>query len=306
MRSFTEGREAADESFRSDRHRLTHFFWCDNHSSLDILYSFHDHLKVEKEWEIHSLHSDTSVDTRKDRKTSSSARPSQQLQYNVGIYDWWNEMASCRSTPLAGYGCFEDSCTFTRVLCELQHGTWQKDLYVYQCWMSMNTPDALIDSDDFMTNGKCHDQCSGYAFAVVQFKDCWCSNYAPGGASDASSCNVACPGYPFEKCGDKDQGLFGYVALGPAPAGTQGGSESSSPSQTADASSQPSVSIQFSMSTVATTIRAGSPYTTPSPIFLTQSLTIIIQNSSPDRSSVTVQDTVTATPSAQVSVISVV
>ena len=165
--------------------------------------------------------------------------------------------------------------------------------------------DGFPGSDDFMTNGKCHDSCSGYAFAVVQFKDCWCSNYAPGGASDGSSCSVDCPGYPFEKCGDKQQGLYGYIALGPEPAGTQGGSSSSSPFQTAQSSYQPSVSIQFSVSTAATTSRGGSPsqsHTSPS---LTQFLTIFLQNS-PDRSPVTVQDTVTATPSVQVSVVSVV
>lgn len=165
--------------------------------------------------------------------------------------------------------------------------------------------DGFPGSDDFMTNGKCHDSCSGYAFAVVQFKDCWCSNYAPGGASDGSSCSVDCPGYPFEKCGDKQQGLYGYIALGPEPAGTQGGSSSSSPFQTAQSSYQPSVSIQFSVSTAATTSRGGSPsqsHTSPS---LTQFLTILLQNS-PDRSPVTVQDTVTATPSVQVSVVSVV
>ena len=98
--------------------------------------------------------------------------------------------------------------------------------------MTDNRADPAIASNDFMTNGKCHDQCSGYAFAVVQNKDCWCSNVAPGGAQSGSSCSKACPGYPFENCGDQDQGLFGYVALGPAPSSTQGGSSPSpSPSQ---------------------------------------------------------------------------
>jgi len=36
-----------------------------------------------------------------------------------------------------------------------------------------------------------------------------------------SGCSLPCPGYPDEKCGGN--GLYGYVALGKAPAGTKGG-----------------------------------------------------------------------------------
>ena len=39
---------------------------------------------------------------------------------------------------------------------------------------------------------------------------------------------MACPGYPYENCGDQAAGLFGYVALGPSPSGTQGSAASSS------------------------------------------------------------------------------
>lgn len=74
----------------------------------------------------------------------------------------------------------------------------------------------------YMTNGMCHDNCAGYAFAITQYQNCWCSNEAPGSTTSTGSCNQDCPGYPDEKCGNQQQGLFAYVALGKAPEGTMG------------------------------------------------------------------------------------
>ncbi|KAI4197597.1 MAG: hypothetical protein LQ350_005831 [Teloschistes chrysophthalmus] len=94
---------------------------------------------------------------------------------------------------------------------------------------SQNTgADSQPVSDDYQSNGKCFDTCkANYAFAVVQAKNCWCSNYIPADTTSVGSCNVPCPGYPFEKCGSS--GFFGYVPLNKAPSGTLGASQSQSP-----------------------------------------------------------------------------
>ncbi|OCK81078.1 hypothetical protein K432DRAFT_416276 [Lepidopterella palustris CBS 459.81] len=74
----------------------------------------------------------------------------------------------------------------------------------------------------WQSNGWCHDHClSGYAFAIVQDNNCWCSNYIPNNQQPVSDCSDACPGYPAELCGSKSGNLFGYIALSKAPSGTQ-------------------------------------------------------------------------------------
>ena len=111
---------------------------------------------------------------------------------------------------------------------------------------------------DWQSNGKCTEHCNGqgtYAFAVIQYTECWCSNYIPAAQTDTSECMVNCPGFPSEKCGDKDKDLFIYIKLDGSPSGTQGAPESTS----ADASSTaaPSSSDQPSSTdapTVSTTI----------------------------------------------------
>ena len=182
-----------------------------------------------------------------------------------------------------------------------------------------------------MSNGKCHDECSGYAFAIVQYKSCWCSNYAPGDTTSTGSCNVNCPGYPFEQCGDQSAGLYGYIALGPSPQGTQGGAASSAPSPSASPSQgsnsnnqQQAVSGHLSpLRGIATSVvgvgatLSGSPGPFGPSIF-TQSatnadtpiaaadLTTTSQNSQPSPVQITVQNTVTNTPQVETQVVSVV
>ena len=120
----------------------------------------------------------------------------------------------------------------------------------------------------WMSNGKCHDECSGYAFGVVQGENCWCSNIAPADAGSAESCSSPCPGYPFEDCGDESQGLFGYIALGPAPSGTQGAyTPSSTASQAEEISTQPTVSTQLLLPTSITKF-ASIPFISFLPISL--------------------------------------
>ncbi|KAL0263217.1 hypothetical protein SLS55_002195 [Diplodia seriata] len=74
---------------------------------------------------------------------------------------------------------------------------------------SQNTgSDNLQDTYTFQSNGHCHDKCvEDYAFAVVQGKQCWCSNYAPSDQQDTSNCDTTCPGYGYEDCGNSDDDL---------------------------------------------------------------------------------------------------
>jgi len=69
--------------------------------------------------------------------------------------------------------------------------------------------------------GSCATQCQyGFAFAILQWKSCWCSNYVPLNTVSLSECSQRCPGYPDDTCGDQGQGLYGYVALYRPPIGT--------------------------------------------------------------------------------------
>jgi cell wall integrity and stress response component len=93
-------------------------------------------------------------------------------------------------------------------------------------------------SNIYQSNGACQDECSAnYAFAVVQYQQCWCSNYIPADQLDVSECNQACPGYPDESCGNKDSGHYGYVKLNKSPSGTAGAASDTSSTRSAAQSS---------------------------------------------------------------------
>ena len=198
-----------------------------------------------------------------------------------------------------------------------------------------------IVSDIYQSNGACSVSCAGYAFAVVQYKSCWCSNYIPADTTSTGSCNVDCPGYPDEKCGDASSGLFGYVALGKAPLGTKGAAESSSPTEAPSSSqaipttqaTQPTLQAVSTQSllqgfpgppsppTQATAFTRSASHVSrpslptpgslnpilPSPIsFQTLTLTQSAQNNLPNPNLVTVQDTVTIAQSNEISYVSIV
>lgn len=112
----------------------------------------------------------------------------------------------------------------------------------------------------WQTNGKCTDHCNEqgtFAFAVIKFDNCWCTNYIPSTTTDITKCQKDCPGYPTEKCGDKDAGLYIYIEMAGQPSGTAGGG--SKPSSTK--ASAPSSTDSPSSTDVAT---SSSPQTTPS------------------------------------------
>lgn len=119
---------------------------------------------------------------------------------------------------------------FTQSYCSSQN-TGTGDACMYSClpqWLFSNKPLVFWT---YQSNGKCTDHCNSegtYAFAVIQYTNCWCSNYIPSTTTDITSCQKDCPGFPDEKCGDKDAGLYIYIELSGQPSGTAGSSQPSS------------------------------------------------------------------------------
>ncbi|KAI0840891.1 hypothetical protein F5Y06DRAFT_294163 [Hypoxylon sp. FL0890] len=96
---------------------------------------------------------------------------------------------------------------------------------------SINTGSTTANYSIYQSDGLCHDFCvDEYAFAIVQDKECWCSNYVPDETDqvNVSQCSEPCPGYTSDTCGG-DQ-LWGYISLTMEPSGTTGGSSSSTSS----------------------------------------------------------------------------
>ncbi|RMZ20094.1 hypothetical protein D0859_15906 [Hortaea werneckii] len=94
-------------------------------------------------------------------------------------------------------------------------------------------------NDIYNSYGSCTKECSDYAFAIVQWQDCWCSNYIP---ADQQS----------------DKGLYGYLPIsGNEPSGTAGSGSSSEASSTSASTSTELVSTTSSPST--STVVSSSP-----------------------------------------------
>ncbi|KAL2754252.1 hypothetical protein ACRALDRAFT_2043288 [Sodiomyces alcalophilus JCM 7366] len=142
----------------------------------------------------------------------------------------------------------------------LRRQTLQQDLCA-----SVNTGsgDPLIDR--YQSNGLCQDHCieKDFAFAIVQYQSCWCSNVEPGKSSLGSvdeDCAAQCPGYPSESCGSRP-GWYGYMRLVRQPTSTLAESTSSSRSSTTTMTTATSEATSPSASpTVSSTT---SPATSP-------------------------------------------
>ncbi|KAK6199046.1 hypothetical protein LQW54_010174 [Pestalotiopsis sp. IQ-011] len=100
------------------------------------------------------------------------------------------------------------------------------------------------------------------AFAIVQNKNCWCSDYVPGTTVDTSECNTNCPGYPSDTCGG--DGLYGYIGLSKEPAGTSGAetttaaaSTTTTQTSTDDAATTTDPTTTAASSTFVSTITQG-------------------------------------------------
>ncbi|TKA82787.1 hypothetical protein B0A55_01779 [Friedmanniomyces simplex] len=150
----------------------------------------------------------------------------------------------------------------------------QRDGLSQQYCSSENTgSDYQAVYNIYQSNGACHDQCDGsYAFAVVQWQNCWCSNYIPADQQSTSNCNQNCPGYPAEQCGNESAGLYGYIPLYRHPEGTAGGASSTqasstpvssatTPSSTQQSSTQPETSTSQQPTTQEPTSTSQPPAT---------------------------------------------
>ncbi|CAA9963218.1 WSC multi-domain protein [Pyrenophora teres f. maculata] len=134
-------------------------------------------------------------------------------------------------------------------------------------WVQSYCSSENTGSDDtqytwqWQSNGNCTSHCkqvgNNFAFAVLQFTECWCSNYIPADQTDMSNCQVDCPGFPAEKCGNKKDNLYMYIKMDGKPSGTKGGSQ---PSSTAAAA--PTSQTQAETSKAPT---SQKPSTTPTP-----------------------------------------
>ena len=69
------------------------------------------------------------------------------------------------------------------------------------CNSALPSDAESTSSSNYMSNGLCMSQCQGYKYAIVQQKDCWCSDETPQGIVSVSNCDEYCPGYKLENCG---------------------------------------------------------------------------------------------------------
>ncbi|OKL61394.1 hypothetical protein UA08_03847 [Talaromyces atroroseus] len=185
-----------------------------------------------------------------------------------------------------------------------------------------NTASAsTLQRSIYQSNGLCQTQCNAdYAFAVLQGKDCWCSDYVPASQTDTSDCNTSCPGYPSDLCGNTDKGLYGYIAMSNVePSGTATGTTDATGTATASSSSSSSstssssegtatetstplvetvtVTASDPTSTTFTTSALASSSSTSDPATTTTSPAISVQTEAGQPVTITVSDT-SATSSA--------
>ncbi|KAI7356953.1 hypothetical protein KC320_g1948 [Hortaea werneckii] len=131
-------------------------------------------------------------------------------------------------------------------------------------------------NDIYNSYGSCTKECSDYAFAIVQWQDCWCSNYIPANQQSVGDCNQDCPGYPDNKCGNEDKGLYGYLPIsGNEPSGTAGAGSSSEASSTSASTSTELVSTTSSPSTSTIVSSSLDPSTTSSDSFASSEATAV-------------------------------
>ncbi|RMZ14458.1 hypothetical protein D0860_02088 [Hortaea werneckii] len=130
--------------------------------------------------------------------------------------------------------------------------------------------------DIYNSHGSCTSQCGDYAFAIVQWQDCWCSNYAPANQQSVGDCDQYCPGYKYENCGNEDKGLYGYLPIsGNEPSGTAGSGSSSEASSTSASTSTELVSTTSSPSTSTIVSSSLDPSTTSSDGFASSEATAV-------------------------------
>lgn len=118
----------------------------------------------------------------------------------------------------------------------------------------------------YQTLGLCNDKCQGkFAYAVLQYQECWCSNDKPSETVSVDECNQTCPGYPDQKCGNKGAGLYAYVPLDGAPISSSNGTSSVSTLYTSPAASSEKKSMDVCTHTNSTNRLLRPPDLSPLP-----------------------------------------
>ncbi|KAK9456482.1 hypothetical protein V1511DRAFT_457787 [Dipodascopsis uninucleata] len=116
----------------------------------------------------------------------------------------------------------------------------------------------------YQSYGACSGSCSGYAVAILQDFECWCSNDVPADSVTLDLCSVdSCPGYPDDPCGNEAKGYYGYIYLS-TPSSTVS-SDSSTTAESSTSSSTSSIETSSkgmsSSSTTSTTLSSTSSRT---------------------------------------------
>lgn len=106
-------------------------------------------------------------------------------------------------------------------------------------------------SSIYMTLSLCHNTCNdgGFAVAIVQGQDCWCSNTVPLSTASMSNCDVPCPVWPAENCAS--DGYYGYLVIDQNKVQTLQSSSRTSTSSTSSTSKTSSTSSTSKTSSIA-------------------------------------------------------
>ncbi|KAK6343061.1 hypothetical protein TWF718_008437 [Orbilia javanica] len=74
--------------------------------------------------------------------------------------------------------------------------------------------DYPVYNSIYQSDGECRDHCvKDYAFGIVLWQNCWCSNYPPIELKDLDDCQDSCPGYPDDRCGNRTANYYNYIEL---------------------------------------------------------------------------------------------
>lgn len=108
---------------------------------------------------------------------------------------------------------------------------------------------------NWQSEGRCSGNCTtaGFALAILQNFECWCSNTVPARSDQKSTdnCNTPCPGYPTDWCGGSD--TYAYIALGKTPSSTAQGDDKA-PQTTVSVSKQTRTSVSEQTTTHVCTV----------------------------------------------------
>ncbi|KAF3078086.1 hypothetical protein TWF706_004716 [Orbilia oligospora] len=157
----------------------------------------------------------------------------------------------------------------------------------------------------YQSDGKCHDFCiNDYAFAIVLWQDCWCSNFPPIDLKDLDDCGDSCPGFPDDKCGNRTAIYYNYIELSQHLPSSRTDLPASTTSVRSSTRVKPTYSVTVSVSVsipVTVFITPSEPVKTEGPDTKTTDPATSEPPGTPVVSVVTIQGsqhTVTVTPAA--------